>query len=43
MFDSTQPAAQQARPTTSVGRPNKKCWTAYNWAEAHHWARCYSL
>jgi len=27
MFDSTQPA-QQARPTTSVARPNKKCWTA---------------
>jgi len=33
MFDPTQPA-QQTRPTTSVARPNKKCWTAYNWAEA---------
>jgi len=30
MFDPTQPA-QQARPTTSsVARPNKKCWTAHN-------------
>jgi len=37
MFDPTQPA-QQTRPT-SVARPNKKCWTAHNWAEAH----CYSL
>jgi len=44
MVDSTQPA-QQARPTTptSVARPNKKCWTAHNWAETQHWAQCYSL
>jgi len=31
MFEPTQPA-QQTRPT-SVARPNKKCWTAHNWAE----------
>jgi len=34
MFDPTQPA-QQTRPAkTSVAQPNKKCWTAHNWAEA---------
>jgi len=32
---------QQTQPT-SVARPNKKCWTAHNWAEAHHWTQCYS-
>ena len=42
LFDPTQPA-QQRRPTTSVARPNKKCWTAHNCAEAHHWAQYYSL
>jgi len=41
MFEPTQPA-QQTQPTTSVAQPNKKCWTAHNWAEAHHWAQCYS-
>jgi len=29
MFDSTQPA-QQARPTTRVAGPSKKCWTAHH-------------
>jgi len=33
MFDPTQPAQQTPPTTTSVARPNKKCWTAYNWAE----------
>jgi len=34
MSDRKQPA-QQTRPTiTSVERPNKKFWTAHNWAEA---------
>ena len=42
VFDSTQPP-QQTQPTTSVARPNKKCWTAHNWAEAHHWTQRYSL
>ena len=42
MFEPTQPA-QQTQPRTSVARPNKKCWTAHNWAETHHWAQCYSL
>jgi len=42
MFEPTQPG-QQTQSTTSVARPNKKCWIAHNWAEAHHWVQCYSL
>jgi len=44
MFDPTQPA-QQTRPTTTsvVRGPIKKCWTAHNWPETHHWAQRYSL
>ena len=43
MFDPTQPAQQTRPTTTSVARPNKKCRTAHNWAEAPYWAQCYSL
>jgi len=43
MFDPTQPAQQTRPTTTSVARPNKKCWTVHNWAEAPYWAQCYSL
>jgi len=43
MFDPTQPAQQTRPTTTSVARPNKKCGTAHNWAEAPYWAQCYSL
>jgi len=42
MFDSTQ-SAQQSRPITSFARPNEKCSTAHNWAEAQHWTQCYWL
>jgi len=43
MFDPTQPAQQTWPTATSVARPNKKCWTAHNWAKAQHWEQCYSL
>ena len=38
MFDTTQ-SAEQTRPRTCVARPDKKCWTAHNWA----FAQCYSI
>jgi len=34
MFDPTQPTQQTRSTKTSVAGPNKKCWTAHNWAEA---------
>jgi len=40
MFEPTQP--EQQTQLRSVARTNKKCWTAHSWAEAHHWAQCYS-
>jgi len=33
MFDSTQLEHHTRPTTTSVARPNKKCWTAHNWTE----------
>ena len=43
MFDPTQPAQQTRPKTTSFAQPNKKCWTAHNWAQAPLWAQCYSI
>jgi len=43
MFDLMQPAQQTPPITTSVARPNKRCWTSHNWSEAHHCAHRWAI